>query len=103
MSRRRYTAAEEAEILNADADGLRELAERYGTVERSMFSKRAKLRSDLSRREAIAARQALRDAPVRAEYQRPRRDDGPVRDPMSRFARPSWFTEDLRGMTKGAV
>jgi len=96
MSHRRYTTADDAEILAADADGLRALAERYGVVEKSMFSKRAKLRAALPRRERLRPG-AHRD------YSRPEPDARAACDSSSRFARPSWFTEDLRQMTKGAV
>ena len=96
MSRRRYTDAEDAEILAADADGLRALAERHGIVEKSMFAKRAKLRASLPRRERVRSS-------AHRGYSRPEPDVRTACDSSSRFARPSWFTEDLRQMTKGAV
>jgi hypothetical protein len=84
--RRSYTEAEDARIERAGADELRELSELWKVNFATLTQRRGALR----RGELHVAQQ-------------PPASRGEQRVVGPRFARPSWFEEDLRQMTRGAV
>lgn len=91
MSKRRvWLPEQDAALLQATAQNMREYSVEWGIPYTSLDHRRILLRKNVRRREDDVI--AERDRTVEAE----RRFSG-------RFARPGWFDEDLRALTKGAI
>lgn len=94
---RRYTEREDALILAADElCGVPDLARNLGRSQVAVGRRRAELLGR-SQNGGKSRKQRSEQAAGRRESR------GLGTESSSRFARPAWFDEDLRQMTKGGV